>query len=167
MIDFNGNDTESILKALDELEVTLQSKIVRSGLVSAISPVKKDMKSLAPKKSGDLAQSINHKSLNKRQKARLNIDESTVAILAGPNKKVNGENVNWRANFIEGGVKKHFIKAKRKKLKIGGNIVSSEIEHPGIKANPFMEKAISNNEANSVSLFYQGMAKTLNKIRAQ
>ena len=125
------------------------------------------MKSLAPKKSGDLAQSINHKSLNKRQKARLSIDDSDVAILAGPNKKVNGENVNWRANFIEGGVKSHFISAKRKKLKIGGNVVNKEIAHPGIKANPFMGKAINNNKENSVSLFYQGMTKTLDKIRAQ
>jgi HK97 gp10 family phage protein len=151
------------------MEISIQNKVIRTGLVSAINPVKKDMKSFAPKKSGELSRSINHRTLNNRQKARLGIDNSSVAVLAGPNKKVNGENVNWRANFIESGVKSHTIKPKEKggKLRIGNKILANEVYHPGVKANPFMEKAIDNNQQNIPNLFYQGMAKTLNKIRAQ
>lgn len=169
MIDLNlDNQLNDLLKDLTRLEETLQNKVVRSGLVALSKPIKKDMAANAPKNQGYLAQSINHKSLNKRQKSRMNIVDSDVAILVGPNKKVNGFSQARKANLVEGGVKAHTIESKSKVLAIGANgFAAGKIKHPGIKADPFMENALKSNEINISSLFYKGMAKTLDKIRAQ
>jgi HK97 gp10 family phage protein len=169
MIDSSfDNQLNDLLKDLNTLEDTLQNKVVRSGLVALSKPIKNDMAANAPKNEGYLEQSINHKSLTKGQKTRLNIDSSDVAILVGPNKKVNGFSQSKKANLVEFGVKAHVIEAKYKTLKLGPNgFAMGKVKHPGIKANPFMEKALKSNESNITGLFYQGMAKTLDKIRAQ
>ena len=172
MIYFEANDDiEKLIIELNQFEEKLKHKVVRSGLVSLARPVKKSMKANAPQDDGDLAKSINHKLLNKRQKSRLSIDSDEVAILVGPNKKVNGFHKGFIANFIEDGVKPHSIKAIKKHdktMKFGsGDFFSGEINHPGIKANPFMERSIDQNDQNFEELFYKGMARTLDKIRAQ
>ena len=158
----------SLLKDLSRLEETLQNKVVRSGLVALSKPLKKSMAANAPKNKGYLAQSINHKSLNKRQKSRLNIAPDDIAILVGPNKKVNGFSQSRKANLVENGVKAHVIEAKAKALRIGPiGFASGKIKHPGIKADPFMADSLQNNESNLQGLFYKGMAKSLDRIRAQ
>lgn len=172
MIEFEANNNiTDVLKELSKFEDVIKNKAIRSGLVSLSNPVKKSMKANAPNDSGDLAESINHKSLNDRQKSRLNIDNNDVAIVVGPNKKVDGRNVNWRANFIEEGVKSHDINVKKtgalKRLKLGEKIISGPVIHPGIKANPFMSKAIQSNESNFEALFYKGLARSLKRVRSQ
>jgi HK97 gp10 family phage protein len=175
MIDLNlDNQLSDLLKDLIRLEETLQNKVVRSGLVATAKPIKKDMKSLAPKRSGVLAASVNHKQLTKAQKQRVDIAASDTAIIVGPNKKANGTDVTWRANFIEEGVRPHDINrhytrklGRSLKMKIGGRVITGDVKHPGLKANPFMKKSIKQNESNIPNLFYKGMAKTLDRIRAQ
>lgn len=175
MIYFEGSDDiDNILKSLDTLEEKLQKKTIRSSLVYVAKPIKKDMKTLAPKKSGLLAASINHKQLTKTKKQRVGISDSDAAIIVGPNKKINGSDVAWRANFIEEGVRSHEINSKvtkklgrSLKLKIGNRVLSGDVVHPGLKANPFMEKSIRQNESNIEERFYQGMAKSLDRIRTQ
>jgi HK97 gp10 family phage protein len=163
-----NNELSTLLKELNELEDVIQSKVVRSGLVTLSKPLKKSMAANAPKDQGYLAQSINHKSLNKRQKSRLNIATVDVAIIVGPNKKVNGFSQSRKANLVENGVKAHVIQSNNKPLKIGRTgYASGKIKHPGIKANPFMANALQENESNLQDLFYKGMAKSLNRIRAQ
>jgi len=167
-------ELSSLLNNLNKFEDVLKNKVVRSGLVASSKPIKKSMQSNAPKNRGDLAKSINHKSLNKRQKARLSISHYETAIVIGPNKKINGTSVAWRANFIENGVKAHSIKSKinkklgrKLKLKVGNRVIEGDIKHPGIKSNPFMEKSINQNESNMPNLFYKGMARSLGRIRKQ
>lgn len=158
----------NLLKELTEFELTVQNKVVRSGLVALSKPLKKSMIDNAPKDHGYLAQSINHKSLRPNQKARLNIAADDVAIIVGPNKKVNGFSQSRKANLVEGGVKAHVIESKNKKLRMGaGGFAEGKIKHPGVKANPFMGDSLEQNESNLSGLFYQGMAKTLDRIRAQ
>jgi len=163
-----GHELSTLLKELNELEDSVKNKVVRSGLVALSKPLKKSMASKAPKDQGYLAQSINHKSLNKRQKSRMNIAADDVAILVGPNKKVNGFSQSRKANLVENGVKAHVIQSNNKPLKIGPTgYASGKIKHPGIKANPFMANALQDNESNLQGLFYKGMAKSLDRIRAQ
>lgn len=162
-----NDQINQVLKELTTFELTVQNKIVRSGLVSLSKPLKKSMATNAPKNKGYLSQSINHKTLRKTQKARLGITETDIAIIVGPNKKVNGFSQSRKANLIEGGVKAHKISPKDKSIKIGNNFVSGDIHHPGVAENPFMADSLSQNESNLANLFYQGMTKTLDRIRAQ
>jgi len=158
----------TLLKDLDKLEEVTRNKVVRSGLVALSKPLKKSMASNAPRDQGYLAQSINHKSLNKRQKSRLNVAPDDVAILVGPNKKVNGFSQSRKANLVENGVKAHVIESNNKPMKVGPTgYASGKIKHPGIKASPFMADALQDNESNLQGLFYKGMAKSLDRIRAQ
>jgi HK97 gp10 family phage protein len=175
MITFeNSNDIDKILESLLELSATLQVKAIRSGLSSAANPVKASMRSLAPRKSGRLAESVNHRQIKEKEKSGYNVKPNDMAIIVGPNKKIDGTDVTWRANFIEEGVRSHEINTKftkklgrSLKLKIGNKVLGKGVTHPGIKANPFMAKSIKQNDSNVPVRFYQGMAKTLDKIRAQ
>jgi HK97 gp10 family phage protein len=169
MISLKADDQLStLLNALSELESVMSNKVVRSGLVALSKPIKKSMAAHAPRNQGYLAQSINHKSLTKRQKSRLSMANGDVALLIGPNKKVNGFSQSRKANLVEHGVKAHDITSKGKPLTIGGSgFAVGKIKHPGIKADPFMANALQDNESNVSGLFYQGMAKSLDRIRAQ
>lgn len=171
MLTLAPNNIDELLAELDQLIVKLQNKAVRSGLVAVAAPVKRTMRELAPKQHGSLAQSVNHRLLNKRQKARLSIADDQVAIIVGPNKKVQGANVAWKANMLEHGIKAHNIKPKKSNkkgvLRIGGDFASGDIKHPGVKANPFMARAIEQHQGDVEPRFYQGLTKALARIRQQ
>lgn len=162
-------DIATITKNLNNLSVELQTKAIQSGLTKTAGPVKKAMQAGAPKQSGDLAKAVGQKKLTKNQKARLNITTSH-AIIVGPNKKVNGRFRARLGNLIEQGAKAHIIKPKKNTkgpLLFRGGGFAKYANHPGFTANPFMQRALQQNQQNLTRLFYQGLANRMKKLKTQ
>lgn len=172
-------NSQKAIKELASLSDDLQRKAVRSGLVSAIKPVKDDMQDLAPDEFGSLSKSIGHITLSKSAKSRIGVEAGTIALLVGPTRKVmeartvNGKTVSrqsyqgYKANWFEEGVKPHKIKAKKGGImrSVPDKIWAKEVDHPGIRATHFMSRALSNNNSAIPSRFYNRLAKVLSKSR--
>lgn len=177
MINVEGVDFDQVNRDLARLSKEIQDKAIRSGLTRAAGPIKKSMASNAPQKSGDLSQSINQKLVTKGQASRLSPEvrgqlissTSGVAIIVGPNKKVNNKSQVYKAIFAESGTASHVIKPKTTGGFLRffggvGSLFSKKIDHPGAKANPFMQKALTQNESQLQTRFYQGLAARLDKL---
>lgn len=172
-------DSQRAIKELNALSDDLQRKAVRSGLVAAVKPVKKDMADLAPDEFGSLSESIGHISLSKSAKSRVGVDAESTALLVGPTKKVmeakmvNGKIVSrqryqgYKANWFEEGVKPHIIKAKKGGVlrSVADKIWAKEVKHPGIRATHFMARALSGNNSTIPDRFFRRLETILSKSR--
>jgi len=163
---------EHLQKELAALSVELQTKALSAGLVAAIKPIKADMAANAPKDKGNLAKSVGHKRLSKTAKARLgsvdgqSIDDDTLVLLVGPNRKVSGRSQAWKASLLEDGTKAHRIDPKNGKgLKLRGGGYANSVNHPGVRATGFMRKSLERNQAGLNDRFYTGLSRYLNRKR--
>lgn len=134
-----GVDAEQALRDLGEFERKLRDRAVRSGLVSFIRPIKSTAKQLAPQETGAMARAIGHRQLSRTAKARLGIAESSVALLVGPNRRVNGRYQGRKGLWHEFGT-----------------------EH--MEANPFMAPALERNQGGGETRFYEGLRKAMGKF---
>lgn len=162
---------DRLIKELRGLSEDLQLKAVDAGLITAMKPVKAAMKASAPRgEYGNIEKAIGHVNLSKRAKARLGIDVAARAKLVGPTRKVaiNDSKIHLGrlANMLEQGTKPHQIKFKNKKrLRLAGGGFASVVNHPGITATYFMANALAMHQSRIQGLFYQGLAKHLDKRR--
>ena len=175
-------DADKIIKDMQALSSDLQKKAVRAGLTPASRPFRDSMKSLVPTKTGALRESINVRTISKGASFRLGsvlenkLKPDQVAVIVGPNKKVNGGNVNWIANILEGGAEAHDIKPRgesrlsivgvrrlAKALKFEGGGFAKTAHHPGIRARFFMKRAFESSGDASSQLFFKGVQNYLNK----
>lgn len=143
-------DLSQTIKELSKLEEELQFKAVRAGLVASIAPVKKSAKSMAPKDSGLLEQSIGHRMLSKRAKGRLSVPNSTVALLVGATRKV-------KIGSTDGSERKGYQHHK---------LLWHEYGTKYMNAHPFLEPANELHQAGFLLRFNQGLAKHLAKLNA-
>lgn len=160
--------------ALADMAADLRFKAVRSGLRQAAKPIAQAMQRLAPQgETGALRQSINIISLRERQAERLGgtlaelrqTDPDLVTMIIGPNKRVGGRTRGWLAHIIEFGAKPHRIRTQfGRRLRIGRDVVSGELRHPGIRAQPFIEPAAEGTEAAQQTAFFQGLSKHLTTL---
>ncbi|MCP4595757.1 HK97 gp10 family phage protein [Neptuniibacter sp.] len=164
-------DEADVLARLENLESELKVKAVRSGLTRVAAPLKKTAKRLMPVDEGDLAKAVGHKTVTKRQQARLNVFEGSsnrisvdnpgIAIIVGANRKVNGLNQSYKATLVEFGVKRKWRTYKKRRLR----------KYPGyhfggIKGKYVMSRALSQTSPQIGTLYYQGVARYLNRIDA-
>lgn len=165
-------DTQAIQKQLDELADGIRTKAVRAGLVKAASPIKRSMKSLAPKLTGDLAKAVGHKTLSKRDAARIDLFAGSanrvsvvnpgVAIIVGPNRKnAQGYNQAYKATLMEHGTSNGWRDFKRVRLRDRPGYHSD-----GFRGTYFMTRSLQQNESGMTDRFYQGVAAYLNRIDA-
>tara|TARA_A100001201_G_scaffold143757_1_gene147249 strand:+ start:120 stop:647 length:528 start_codon:yes stop_codon:yes gene_type:complete len=168
-----SKETGSTLQRLDKLSVELKTKAVASGLTAAAKPIKAMMKATAPADTGKLRQAINQLRVSARASRRLDLFGETqtlapgqVAILIGPNKKVQGKRRAGIANMLEFGTKAHEIKPRKMNLflRIGATGIARKVRHPGIKANPFMQRALDANASTIQANFVQGVGKRIDKL---
>jgi len=130
---------ELLLRQLNELEDGLKIKALRSGLVRAVKPIKAHAKANAPADTGKLRQAIGHVQLSGRAKQRMGIKSSSLAILVGANRRIDGE---WQ----------------------GRKQIWHEFGTAKMSANPFLEKALQYGESGFEGRFYQGLSSYLNKL---
>lgn len=164
------------MKELDEFlsvfPVKLQKNAIRSSLTAAAKPVRDEARARAERKTGKLARSI------KTSSPKINPD-GTISVKV----KLQGEHsyLGW---FQEYGVAPHFIRAgdsgksprlltKAAKrgdvtgdvatghLKIGENIISGEVFHPGRAARPFLRPALDTRAKDAVQAFGDRLASYL------
>lgn len=142
-------DTKDLINDLRGLSADLQRKALRSGIVSAIKPVKATMKQLAPKDTGALSQSIGHVNLSATAQARIGVSgevgAGSISILVGSVKKVHGSLQSHKARWYDQGTSKG---------KKGSHAT---------RATHFITGALEANEAGFDSRFYQGLDKYLKR----
>ena len=166
-------DTKAIQKQLDQLADGIRTKAVRAGLVKAASPIKKTMKALAPKRTGDLAKAVGHQTLSKRDAGRIDlfaggsnrvsVANPGVAIIVGPNRKNRkGYGQAYKATLMEHGVKASFRRYKKPHLRSQYSGYMTE----GFRGTFFMARALEQNESGMADRFYHGVAAYLNRIDA-
>lgn len=116
--------------------------------------IRDDMSRRARRKSGKLADSIMTSI-----ESGATIDQVVVKI--GPNKKLD-----WRAHFIEFGVRPHVITAKRARVladKETGDLFGRGAHHPGLRADPFIRPALDENAEAAALLFAEELDKMIIK----
>ncbi len=155
----------SMVKELEALEAGLGIKGQQQALVFAAAPVKKALKAQAPFRTGSLKKSIGHRKFNKRERAVLGINEDVAAIYIGPKKQ------QYKANWLENtGAKPHKIELRRKggpkALRFEGHFAKS-INHPGMKARPFISKGWEQTDELFQTRFFNKMQKFLEKASAK
>jgi len=156
-----GRELSEFLRAFPE---RLQKNAVRSGLRAGAKPIRDQARQNAPKKSGRMAKSIKTGSPR--------VDRDGVARITI---RLRGDNA-FIGLFIEYGVAAHVIKAgdsnrSRRlldrqfqaegassdlatgKLKIGNNLISGAVLHPGIQAKPFMRPAFEARAQDAINAF--------------
>ncbi|KFF48101.1 hypothetical protein GY26_16040 [Gammaproteobacteria bacterium MFB021] len=131
-------DFDQVLQQLEQVGQKLRTGAVRAGLVSVAAPIKRTAKELAPRQTGDLARAINHRSVRKRDRARLGVAEGEVAIVVGAGRKVNGRSQLAKQGWQERGTRR-------------------------MGANPFLAPALQNNSSGIEHRFYAGMSRYLEK----
>lgn len=137
-------DQADLQRQLRELEEGLQGKAIRAGLTQAIKPLLADMKSKVPVgDEGALKRSLGRTTLSKRAKGRLGIPVSSVAILIGPNRKVQ-----------DGQTKRHQ----------GYKAIWQEYGTKSMTANPFLGPAYDANIGQVETNFFQGLQTYINKV---
>ena len=153
-------------KALGKLEKTLRDKALHSATVAAAKPYKDAMKREAPLDTGILRLAIGHKKLSRTAKGRLGIASDDSAVLVGPNRKVRGRARARVAALLEEGAKPHIIRPRKRGgvLSWVAGLAVKSVRHPGFRPNPFMRRAHESAGGDVQRLFYQGLAKQLDKI---
>lgn len=140
MITFKTTEQREILSELHTLKEELQVKAVRSGVTTAIKPLKAAAKVLAPLgETGRLKRAIGHVQVSKRAKQRLGITD-TVAVLVGGNRKVDGFLQGGKARYLEYGTKR-------------------------ITARRFLSQAMDQTSSGMEGRFYEGLKKHLDKLK--
>ena len=176
-------DAAKALAGLKLLEDELKVKAVVAGLQKPGRAIRDTMKSLAPTRTGTLRKSISSRQLSKtagerldvftgtKGRAQITIDpKATAAVLVGPNTKVKGRSMGYVGVVIEGGAGAHTIKPrgknKRRFLAMGFNQgATGEVHHPGVRANPFMERSLEVNSSRVEALFFEGLQAHLDKLK--
>lgn len=131
---------DDLLRELNQLEGSLKVKALRSGLVRAVKPIKAHAKENAPTDQGNLKQAIGHVQLSARAKFRLGINNSSLAILVGANRKVGGV---WQ----------------------GRKQIWHEFGTEKMSATPFLERALQYGGSGFEERFYQGLSMYLNRLK--
>lgn len=173
-----------LVAELEAMKQGLGQKGVRSMLVYGSKPVTKQMRDDAPVEEGSLRKAIGYRSLNKLQKANLNISPEMAALILGTTKKTvetlgNGVTKkryqDYKAHWFEEGVAPHVIggreatkkRAGDKVLKFGNSIYRKTVRHPGIKKRPFISTALDKAGSQMESRFYDGLVNYLERQRAK
>jgi HK97 gp10 family phage protein len=142
---------EEMNRKLRQLPGKVANKVIRKGTSKMAQVVRKEIKSRAPSRSGDLKKEIRFKITRGKN--------------GGYSAEVGAFNKGFYALFIEFGTNPHRIKPKGKKkvLNFGGSQVS-EVIHPGTNAKPFIQpgfKAAQNEAVRQAGIV---VMKEINKL---
>lgn len=181
-IDIKVTNFEQFDKELQRFKSDIKTKARRSGLVEVAKPIKKYLKTAIPRgESGALQDSIGHAAVPKGDKAALNLDADSEAIIVGSTRRVldgSGKKryQQYKLHFLDKGTKPHVIKARNARgLKIPTSGVRTinrgeakfkyyvEIHHPGVKARGYLKKAYSSVKGSMGALFERGAARALTR----
>lgn len=123
----HGAETE--LDKLAEFPAKVEKNVMRGAVRAAASVVKDGVAALIPRATGALADTL-------RISSRVRSGEVSATVKVGnPKKGV------FYAGFVMGGTKPHLIKGRVTGWLGFGGVVRRVVQHPGAKAQPFMDQA--------------------------
>jgi HK97 gp10 family phage protein len=100
------------------------------------------------------AQTIAHGTIQSGIKLKIDRGSSITSITV----KIGADKKHWYARFFETGTKPHEIRAKRAKtLGFGGVFFGRSVQHPGMKADPILTKALAIRGQQAANVFNQGI----------
>lgn len=137
-----GMRLDEVQQELRALEDNIKERAIRAGLVALAAPIKRTAKANAPADTGDMAQAVGHRNINKRQRRRLGMTPGEVGILVGTNRRINGKWQGLKGLWHEGGT-----------------------EH--MTPNPFLLPALQQHEGGGAGRFYQGLSRYLDRQRSK
>lgn len=134
----NIQGATEIKRALSELPVKLEAKLLRAALKAGAQVILVDVQARTPVRQGALRASERVSVTTRRGVVH-------AKIISGG--KRAGADVFY-ANWVERGTKPHLIRAKlAKRLRIGGVratvLFPIKVQHPGARAKPFMAPALA------------------------
>jgi len=119
-----GRELDDLLKTLP---VKMEKNIMRAAIRAGAAVMREEVRERVPRKSGALAKSVRITTKAKK-------GEITASVKAG-------NRTAFYAQMVEFGTRPHIIKAKAGgALDVSGNPFR-EVQHPGIRARPFMRPA--------------------------
>lgn len=137
-------------KFLSDLPVKMEKNIMRSALRAGAKPIAEEAKANVSVDQGDLRGSI-------RVSTGAKGGTVTASVKAG-NKNA------WYAHLIEfTGAVPHKIKAKGKGWLAFGGIFAKSIDHPGMKAKPFLRPALDSKANAAIQAVGEQVRKRLTK----
>lgn len=167
---------QEAIQGLRALAEDLREKAIRSALHSGGGVVVRAMQAGAPDDpytaGNRLALSINKTQAKTGTRVRtgavgraVDLRSDEIGMVIGPNKKVGGRKVDYIGWMIEGGTKPHTIKPKRygSLLNIEGRWHRGSVQHPGIRANPWMSRAFDSVANQYQDLFFTGLQRWLDR----
>lgn len=128
MLETQINGLDELQKALDQLPVNIERKVVRGALRAGQKVVLNQAKAAIHNVSGDLAESLRistRKGRNGQVSARV----------------VAGNKTAFYAHMVEFGTAKHLIKPKNRKSMVVAGMMREVVHHPGARKKPFMRPA--------------------------
>jgi len=167
-LDLDDEKFDRLIRALEKLPDKLYDKVVKRAAKMAVKPMMKIAKARAPHKSGFFKKSIISKLKTYKRNA-------TVIVIMGPENKKDpqtGENPANIAHLIEYGTAAHKIVPRDIKstpgMPVGGNemgvLFRGSVNHPGIKAQPFMRPAYDLGRVASVERYRTELKKKFDSV---
>jgi HK97 gp10 family phage protein len=129
VIEYRIKGGSEVAALIAQLPIEIEQKILRNGLAAGANVIRDEAKSLAPKKSGELADDI---------KTTRGTGEGYVYAKI----RLSGKHA-FLGRFMEYGVAPHQIWARSKEsLVINGVPIGKRVWHPGLAPRPFMRPAL-------------------------
>lgn len=167
-LDLQPAEIAEIDRRMKKLSDELQVRATRAGLRAAGKPIVQDAQTMAPIDEGHLYDSINQSLLGKAKAAKINlftgakkriqIDNPAIAMIIGPNKKIEGEHQGFKGALLEFGTTPGGRVGKR------GRMRGVKYQSKGITADPFLAPAFESNQSGINARFYKGLTRYLNRI---
>lgn len=183
-------ENAQVIERLNTLADGLQDKALYRAVRAAATPISNLMKATAPDDPSTpgsaLALAVNISRLKNGQGVRVGqgsqttavMGEGEVAAVVGPNRRsmtVSGQKFDLRflqtiALWVEHGTKPHKIgvrrrrhgKAKRR-LSIGGSVVTGPIPHPGTRPTHWMQRSLDAAGGQIQAEFYRSLSEFLER----
>lgn len=146
---------KELSRRLKNMEGKVAQKVVRRGSARMAQIVAKEMKQAVPRGKGNLRKSITYSNKRNRRGG------FSAKVGAFRTARADG----FYAKFVEFGTKKHTIRGKTKKSVSVGGSQFSEVQHPGNRANPFIEPAFKRSYRRAMNESGRLMFKLIAELR--
>lgn len=170
MLDINisTTDFEQVRRKIEALEADLQRKANLAGLRAIAKPLRRDLASSLPVKSGALARSIGYKTLSKRRMGQIGLDGDDAVEVAATRKVTDKSgkrrHQTYKLRFLSYGTAAHTIKARPGKfLKLQSGHFVKEVQHGGIQGKDYLRKVYDKHQSHMAGLFIRGAHSVMKK----
>jgi len=172
---------EEMKQLLNQLEGTLlQEKAQKAGVRAIAKPLKRDLLSEIPSKTGTLRSSIGYKVMTKKFKSFAGVPVEDFAMEVGATRRVLDKHMKhpkkrlqvYLLRFLNDGVSRHTIKRRKSvftnKMKRGGlyngKNFGREVNHTGFTGRKITEYVNMKHKDQMDNYFVRGAAKYLEKF---